>query len=489
MARGVFERLGQVLEREAPSWGPAPVPADRRRLSGFDLAVLWGDLAIGLLVLLTGALLVPALSFPEALVAIALGTAIGCLLLALVAFVGAREGVPAMVLLRPVLGVRGSYIPTVLNVAQLIGWTGFEFWIMALVADETSTRLFGFSSYWTWLVVVVVVCTALALSGPILVVRRWLERFGAWVVAAVAAWITYRLLLRADLAMVWRRPGTGGLSFWLAVDLVIAMPVSWLPLVADYSRFARARLPAARGTFVGYAIGNAWLYSLGALLVLVAGLSEVTPVAIGDSLAAAAGGWAVLLALLVGETDEAFADIYSAAVSSQNVSARVPQRGAILAIAAAGAALAAWLGVRPEIAFDVYERFLLLLGSVFVPLFGVFVAHYFLAPSPQRNEPENDLRGWAIAAWAFGFLVYQWSVPTGPQAWVEGLEAALRDGLHLPFPLAGSAAGASIPAFCAALLSYAILRLVSRSFSPSPRGALEEAPRREAARADRRTRS
>src|SRR5436305_1290809 len=117
----VTERLARVLERDAPSWGIHPVPRDRRRFSSLDVAVLWGDLAIGLLVLLTGALLVPALGFPRALLAIAVGTVIGCVPLALVGLAGSREGVPGMVLFRPLLGRRGSFAPTGLNIVQLVG--------------------------------------------------------------------------------------------------------------------------------------------------------------------------------------------------------------------------------------------------------------------------------------------------------------------------------------------------------------------------------
>src|SRR5438874_3417571 len=109
----VTERLEQAFEREAPSWGIRPVPPEHRRLSGLDFGVLWGDLSIGLLVLLTGALLVPSLGLPLALLAIAVGSVAGSAVLALVGLAGARSGVPGMVLFRPVLGVRGSYVPSV----------------------------------------------------------------------------------------------------------------------------------------------------------------------------------------------------------------------------------------------------------------------------------------------------------------------------------------------------------------------------------------
>ncbi len=460
MAR-VTERLEGLLEREAPAVGIRPVPPEHRRLRGLDFAVLWGDLSVGLLVLLTGAFLVPALGFPTALLAIGVGSVLGCIPLALVGLAGAREGLPGMVLFRPVLGLRGSYLPSVLNIAQLVGWTGFEFWAMSLVANQMSIRLFGFSAYWLWLAVVAVLCTALALGGPILVVRRWLERFGAWVVAGVALWITIRVVMAGDLQSVWARPGTGGYPghFWLAVDLVIAMPVSWLPLVADYNRFARRGVSGAAGTFWGYAAGNFWFYALGALLVFNAGLHDVTPVGLAQAIASVAGGGIVLLTLLVGETDEAFADIYSAAVSSQNLSDRVRQRGAILAVGGFGVALAAWLHGQPDLGTGTYESFLFLLGSVFVPLFGVFVADYFVLRN--RGYGEEDLfegrrlpvvRARALVPWIVGFLLYQWSVPTGPSGWLTAMHTFFHSWLHLPFPLASSALGASLPSFGGAFL-------------------------------------
>jgi putative hydroxymethylpyrimidine transporter CytX len=469
----VTERLERALEREAPAWGIRPVPPEHRRLKGLDFAVLWGDLSVGLLVLLTGALLVPALGFREALLAIVVGSLLGCVPLALVGLAGAREGVPGMVLFRPVLGRRGSYLPSVLNVAQLVGWTGFEFWAMSLVARRMAPGL----PYEAWLGIVAVVCTALAAGGPILVVRRWLERFGAWVIGGLALWITFRLLTTADLARIWSSPGKGGYPdhFLLAVDLVIAMPVSWLPLVADYNRFARRGTSGAAGTFWGYALGNVWFYSVGALLVLGAGLPQfATPADLATAIGALAGGWLVLLTLLVGETDEAFADIYSAAVSSQNVQPRIRQRAAILAVAGAGVALAWWLGRRPDLAVGNYEYFLFLLGSVFVPLFGVFVADYFVLRRTAGDEQASGsqplrvspLRWRALVPWAAGFLVYQWSVPTPLSGWQDAMRALFHSFLHLPFPLWNSVAGASLPSFGVAF-ALALVVLPRRSRSPS----------------------
>ena len=479
----VIERLEKVIEEEAPAWGVSPTTPEVRRLRGFDFAVLWGDLGIGLLVLVAGALLVPALGLPQALLAIVIGSALGCIPLALVGLAGSREGLPGMVLLRPTLGTRGSYLPTVLNIVQLVGWTAFEFWAMALVASRITGPILGIESFYVWLTVVALVCLLLSLGGPILVVRRWMERFGVWVLAAAAGWITFRVLTTVDLGALWARPGAGGFPpFWPAVDLVIAMPVSWIPLVADYNRFARRGGRAAAGTYLGYLAANLWFYSLGALLILGAGAGGASVTGIADGIVAVAGGALVLVVLLVGETDEAFADIYSAAVSSQNLVPRLNQRVGVVAVSAIGVALAVWLFGLPGDGTQTYEFFLFLIGSVFVPLFGVFLADHFVLRHRTRPESLFDPPGShryaggfnlaALTAWVLGFAVYHWIAPTPLAGWASAVEAFLGGWLGLPFPLFGGEAPASVVAFAAAFLAYLPLGAL---VSPRRRGGREAA--------------
>jgi len=450
----VTQRLERMLEREAPTWGIRPVPLERRRLTGLDLAVLWGDLSVGLLVLVTGALLVPALGFPSALLAIVVGSLLGCIPLAVVGLAGEREGVPSMVLFRPALGLRGSFLPSALNLVQLVGWTAVEFWAMGQVANVASRELFGLDAPTLWLAVVAVLCTAFAVGGPVLVVRRWLERFGIYVLLGATAWITLRTLAHGDLGAIWRTPGQGGMPFWLAVDLVIVMPVSWLPLVADYDRFARPGTHALAGTYLGYLAGNVWFYALGALLVLAAG-ATADVLGTGEAIAGVAGGALLLLALLVGESDNAFANLYSSAVSIQNIAPEAPQRWLILALGAIAFGLALTLSM------DRYELFLLLIGSIFVPLFGVFAADWLVRSRGRYGErrlfARTGVRWMALVPWIVGFVLYHWSVPTGPQGWVEAMETLFHGWLGLPFPLFGSAVGASLPSFAVAFALTLVL--------------------------------
>ena len=462
----VTERLDRVLDREAPSWGLRPTTPEVRRLSSLDFGVLWGDLGLGLLVLVAGGLLVPSLGLPQALLAIAVGSVLGCVPLALVGRAGAREGVPGMVLLRRVLGVRGSYVPSVLNVLQLLGWTAFELWAMALIASRITGPVFGMDSFFPWLGVAALVCLALSLGGPVLVVRRWMERFGVWVLGAAAAWITLRILLTVDLGALWSRPGDSSfVTFGGGVDLVIAMPVSWIPLVADYNRFARRGVSSAAGTYVGYLLANVWFYALGALLVLAGGAAP-SPAGIAEGILSVAAGAVVLLVLLVGETDEAFADIYSAAVSAQNLAPRLNQRAAIVAVAAIGVGIAAWLVNLPGQGYLTYESFLLLIGSVFVPLFAVFLVDYHLGHRGSYAEETppraaSAFRAAPFVAWIAGFAAYHAFTAVGPAWWTDAVAALFR-GLGLEHPVAGGAIPASVVAFAVAFVAAVVLG-VSRS--------------------------
>jgi NCS1 family nucleobase:cation symporter-1 len=418
-----------------------PVPREARQLGAWGFAVLWGDLGIGLLVLLAGSFLVPALSLPQALGAIVVGSVIGVTLLGLAGIVGSHTGLPTMVCLRPALGREGSYIATTFNVVQLLGWTVFELAIMGHAANAVARGLTGLDAAWLWVVGFGVAVTALGLWGPVAVVREWLTKFAVGAVVVTTGWLTWRVLARADLGALWSAPGAGGLSFWGAVDIVIAMPISWLPLVSDYSRFARRPAPAFWGTTGGYLVANAWFYALGALIVLVMRTSH-EPKAFVEAIALLAGPL-ILLLLLADETDEAWADLYSCAVSIQNVLPRASVRWLVLGLG--------MVSIVGALAFDVtrYEVFLLLIGAVFVPLFGVLGADYFFA-GPEGYDPSALLAATGAGGVAPGVRwegAAAWALGVGVYLWLSGRLESL--GL-----VGAPAIGASLPSLGAAAVAY-----------------------------------
>jgi putative hydroxymethylpyrimidine transporter CytX len=403
--------------REAtPSWGVDPVPDRLHVLSGLDSTLLWGNLSVSLLVIVIGALLVPALSLRDALLAILVGGVIGNALLATAALIGADARVPGMVLLRAPLGRRGSYLPTGLNVAQNVGWSTFELIIIATAAGALSQHLFHWQGKWLWTLLFGAVSWALGMLGPIGFVRRYLRKFASWALLFSMAYLTYWAISKSHLHAFWTRPGEGGFpSFGQAVDLVIGSVVSWTPLAADYTRFARTRRGAALGTGIGYFVPTIWCVGLGVLIVLARGVSDAQAL---PAAVAAAGGIAfiALAAITVDESEKAFADIYSTAVSLQNFLPRMSQRVLITIVSALATGLALALNLGN------YQDFLYLLGSFFVPLFGVLVAdwlteHGHYTPAHVFNDVE--WRWAALVAWLAGFGLYQWLSPVGPAWWTK----------------------------------------------------------------------
>jgi nucleobase:cation symporter-1, NCS1 family len=361
-------------------------------------------------------------------------------MLALAALVGSDGRVPTMVLQRAPLGRRGSYLATVLNVLQCLGWAIFELIVIATAAGLLADKLFGFEATWFWKLLFGGIATLLALLGPIGFVRRFVRKFAIWAVAASVVYLAWWIVDGAHVGRLWSHGGAHHGSFWLAVDTVIAVTVSWAPLVADYTRFSRDRRSAFFGVGIGYLLPTFFQFGFGSILVLSRGVDPAHPELI---LTAIAGGGAAaalaLLALTVDETDEAFANVYSAAVSTQNLFPRVSQRALIVATSIVATAGALAIDIRS------YQRFLLLLGAVFVPLLGVLVADWLYSGARYTADDifgGAALRPGSIVAWAAGFLLYEWLYqPADLGFWTRLLH-------HLPTP--SYQIGASLPSFAAA---------------------------------------
>jgi NCS1 family nucleobase:cation symporter-1 len=411
-----------------------PVPPSGRVFAGGDAFSLWFSLGVGLLVLQAGAFLVPQLSLGAALAAIVAGSGLGVLLLAAAGVVGADTGLSAMGALRPALGVRGAGVPAVLNAVQLTGWGAFEIIAMRDAANALAQRAFGVSSPLAWTLAFGILATALAVIGPVSFVRRFLRAWGLWLLLAGAAWLTWRLLARYDLAVLMARPGTGGLSFGAGVDLVVAMPLSWLPLIADYTRFGRSPGAMFRGSALGYLVANIWFMGLGACY---AAATHGADGLLLTSLAASGGGIALLL-IVIDETDNTFADIHSAAVSTATLIRARPARLSLVfgVVCTAIAALAP---------IARYQGFLLLIGSVFAPLFGVLLADHFVVRRRRLDVSGLQARGGAY--WFTGGLQL-----SALAAWAAGIGAYQAVGRWAPN------LGATLPAFAVAAVVYLGLR-------------------------------
>jgi len=359
-----------------------------------DTAGLWSNFGISLLLPVAAAFVVlPGRPLGETVLAVVVGAVIGAALLGMTAAPAARERVPAMVLLRGLLGRRLSAAPTLVNVVQCLGWATFE---IVVIAEAASRALH--SPRWPFVLAAGLLATVLAVRP--LAAARILSRYALWAALAVIAYLFLRVLSR-PLPPV--RAG-GAATFWTAVDVVIALPVSWFPLAGDYTRHARDPRTAFLGSAVGYGMSTIALFILGVLALSAYGSTGLD--VISALLAVPVGLLAVLLLVAV-ELDEVFANIYSTAVSTQNLVSRLDRRLLATVVGVAATTLA--------LAFDVtsYEAFLFLIGAVFVPLAGVLVVAYYLVPRKDWDVSDSAPgRPLLLLPWGLGFIAYQLTLPT-----------------------------------------------------------------------------
>ncbi|MEV5573497.1 cytosine permease [Spirillospora sp. NPDC052269] len=391
---------------EAPYTLDQPAP---RVLGFWDQSAFWANLGVSLLAF-SGAYTVlaptadgkPTISISAGITAMIVGTVIGGLMLGLAAVPGARTGQPAMVLLRGLFGARPSYLPTLLNVAQLIGWGTFELITIAGAARA----LYDGVPRWVYVVAAGVITTVLTIwpLGSVRLLRRYVT-----VAVCVALVYFYIQLLREPLPDL--NQGSWG-GFWIGADAALAVSISWVPVAADYTRHSRTQRAAFGAATVGYSITQIIAYVLGLFaLALVAGDSS----RIYDPFLHVTLGALIFAIFVLREADQSFANVYSTAVSIQNLVPRADRRVLSVALGVLITVLALALDIND------YAGFLSLIGSVFVPMLGVLAADFFLGSGRRGwNTTRSAPARWnMIVAWLVGIVVYQLINPGTVAHWTD----------------------------------------------------------------------
>jgi NCS1 family nucleobase:cation symporter-1 len=375
-----------------------PIPAAERVFSFRDHAALWFSLGVGLLVMQIGAFLGTALGTQTALFAIIAGSLLGAALLGWVAYIGYERGLSSPILMCQTLGTSFAKLPVVLNIIQLIGWSAFELVVMRDGTTALIKGVTGLDAAWIPYVTAIfwgMLLVALATGSMIGLVRRFVGRYGLPLVILSLLWLSYQFFLKAQvqgLNAIWHKPGDGSMSTLAGIDLVMAMPVSWLPLVADFARYGKTGASTFRGTWLGFALANIWCHALGVLIV-----STATPdVDLMTTLLLAQGGLIALGLILIDEMDNAYGDVYSGSVSLNFLNGKFSIRfwGIALALLATCCAL-----VLP---MHGLEPFLLILSSVFVPLFGVVISQL----ARKGSATEKAVNVVPVTIWLLGIAAF-----------------------------------------------------------------------------------
>lgn len=391
-----------------PDAAAAPDPGVERVFGWHDHMALWFSLGVGLLVIQVGAYLVPALGMHAALTAVIAGSVLGAGLLAWVARLGCDSGLSSAGLIHAVYGRRFARLPVLLNVVQLVGWATFELVIMRDGTRAIGQRALGLdvgpivpTLFWGLIILL------LLRGSMITLVRRIVSRVGLPLVVLSLIWLTVQFALKLDgeaVQALWQRAGDGSMNTFQALDLVIAMPVSWLPLVADYARHGKSGRGTFGGTWLGYTLANIWCYALGVLVITVTGPDTDMVTA----LLMAQGGLLALALILVDELDNTYGDLYSGSVSSHSLlpSLDLKAWGTLLAVLSMALAM-----VLP---MHTLEPFLLTLSSVFVPLFGTILGRAGLRPA-QLAQPCGGIHAAPALVWVLGIACFHALAQWAPQ--------------------------------------------------------------------------
>lgn len=352
-----------------------------KRTSVFENSLIWFGAAVSIAEILTGTYFAP-LGFAKGLTAILTGHVIGCLLLFAAGLIGGRARKSAMETVKMSFGQKGGLLFCVLNVLQLVGWTGIMIYDGALAADG----LWDLGN-WVWCLVIGALITLWILVGV-----RNLGKVNTVVMAVlfVTTIVLSVLIFGKGGALA---AGDDSLSFGAAVELSVAMPLSWLPLISDYTRTAEKPGRAAAASAVVYGVVSCWMYLIGMGAALFTGESDV-----GLIMARAGLGAAGLVIVVFSTVTTTFLDAYSAGVSTESLSPRI--QGKWMAVAAAV------LGTVGAIVFpmDNITDFLYLIGSVFAPMIAVQIADFYILHRDKAGCAV-DVRG--LVLWAVGFVAYR----------------------------------------------------------------------------------
>lgn len=354
---------------------------ENRKTSVFENGLIWFGAGVSLAEILTGTYFAP-LGFTRGLLAILLGHVIGCALLFAAGLIGGKTGKSAMETVKMSFGEKGALFFAVLNILQLVGWTAIMIYDGALSADGVFA-----AGHWVWCLVIGALIVVWLLIG--------IQNLGKVNIVAMTALFILTIVL---CVVIFRGNGVSGLaeegmSFGAAVELAVAMPLSWLPLISDYTRSAEKPVATTAVSSIIYGLVSCWMYVIGMGAAIFIGDGDISQIILKAGI-----GVAGLLVIVLSTVTTTFMDAYSAGVSSESLSAKIPGKWV-----AVGTAV---IGTIAAIAFpmDDITDFLYLIGSVFAPMIAIQIADFFFL---KRKDSVGSFDVWNLVIWLLGFILYR----------------------------------------------------------------------------------
>ena len=355
---------------------------EEKRTSIFENGLIWFGAGVSIAEILTGTYLAP-LGFGKGLLAIIIGHVIGCIMLFLAGVIGGMARRSAMETVKMSFGQKGSLLFSVLNVLQLVGWTAIMIYDGALAADGVLR-----TGRWIWCLVIGALIILWIVIG--------ITNLGKVNVVAMTALFILTLILCKVIFFNGGAVGVAAddsMTFGAAVELSVAMPLSWLPLISDYTREAKEPVKATAVSAVTYGIVSSWMYVIGMGAAIYTGEYDIAQIMVKAGL-----GIAGLLIIVFSTVTTTFLDAYSAGISSESIVSGWNGKHIAIAVTVIGTVGAI---VYP---MDNITDFLYLIGSVFAPMIAIQIADFFLL---KQDTSSNIINITNMVIWLIGFIVYR----------------------------------------------------------------------------------
>lgn len=356
---------------------------EKKGTSVFSNSLIWFGAGVSIAEIVTGTYLA-SLGMSKGILATIIGHLIGCTLLFLAGIIGAKTKKSSMETVKISFGQKGSILFSVLNVVQLAGWTAIMIYDGALSANG----IFN-TGNWVWCIVIGVLIIVWIIIGISNV-----EKIN--VVAMTALFILTIILCKVvffDNHTITKIAGDG-LTFGAAVELAVAMPLSWLPLISDYTREAEKPVKATAASAIVYGLVSCWMYVIGmgaAIFAQNAGIDQI--------MLKAGLGIAGLLIIVFSTVTTTYLDAYSAGISSETISHKINGKYMAIAVTIIGTIAAI---VYP---MDDITDFLYLIGSVFAPMIAIQIADFFIL---KKSSEEKKVEVVNVVIWIVGFILYRY---------------------------------------------------------------------------------
>ena len=348
----------------------------------FENGLIWFGAGVSIAEILTGTYFAE-LGFKRALLAILIGHIIGCAMFFLAGVIGGKQRLSAMETAKNSFGRIGGQFFAIMNVIQLVGWTAIMIYDGALAANG----IFSIGS-WVWCIVIGALIILWIMIG--------IADLGKLNTVAMAALFILTLVLCKVIFIdgsISSASVSDGMSFGAAIELAVAMPLSWLPLIADYTREAEKPVKAAAVSTAVYGAVSCWMYIIGMGAALFTGESDIALIMVKAGL-----GVLGLIIVIFSTVTTTFLDAYSAGISQESITPKVKGKYVAVVVAAIGTVAAMIFPM------DDITDFLYLIGSVFAPMIAIQIADYFIIHRDKR-EITVDVRNSII--WIIGFILYR----------------------------------------------------------------------------------